>query len=120
MTVAFTTASCLSPNCSHNANANIYIGIANSLAEVSAPSTYYYGALGYYSVGINESDSNADGVIEVSSKYGGQPPEIKKVYLKAGQILHVRLDAYYSQTNIQSTYTISTPANLIDLTIIKL
>jgi hypothetical protein len=71
------------------------------------------------SAGKWENDTNNDSIFDSSST--NEPViEAKKIYLKAGQVIFVKYEAGFSETGIASTYSASSPANTIDLTLIKL
>lgn len=110
---------CLAPQCSHSIYAAISISIAKDL--ISTSSNSYAQATSYFGVSKYESDVNNDGAFELNSNYyPPQPPEIKRIYLKGGQILFAKLEANYQQTNVTADYTVDLTANSLQLEIIKL
>lgn len=108
---------CSIAGCNANVNANTNINLANSLvnAQGHPPGT----SVAWVSSFDNLNDIDSDAIFDlVSNNYATQPPEIKKYYLKAGQILYFSFNASYSQNN--STVQLSVTNSSMDITIIKL
>ena len=119
LTFSSLNALCSAPACSHNIGGGIGLFVVNDLASTSY--NFYSNIGSYFYTGKSESDSNSDSVLDPSfNTYTASPPEIKRVYLKLGQILLIKLEASFYQTNVTSDYTVSVPANSIQLEIIKL
>lgn len=108
---------CDLPGCSANVNAASTIGIASSLANAQSQSQGM--SLGWINSNDNLNDTNTDGIFDVGSfVYMGYPPEIKRFFLKAGQIIFFGFNASYNQTN--TNIKVSVSYSNMDITIIKL
>lgn len=117
VTTSLSGTNCDSTNCNANVNANSAIYLATSLANAQAHSQG--SSMSWVSAYDNLNDANSDGMFDVSNNiYGVQPPEIKRYYLKAGQILFFGFNASYNQN--LSTISASVSFSNMDITIIKL
>lgn len=116
-TSSLSGTTCDSPGCNANVNANSTINLATSLANAQSNSLGLSTAwVGTYD---SKNDINSDGIFDVvNNPYAIQPPEIKKYYLKAGQILYFGFNASYGQNS--ATITASVTSSNMDITIIKL
>ena len=111
---------CTAPSCSHSVSEGISLFMVNDLASTS---NNFFTATGpYFSASKSENDSNSDSIFDPNNynNYLAAPPEIKRIYLKLGQVLLVKFEANYFQSNATADYTVGVPANSIQLEIIKL
>ena len=116
-TASLAGTTCNSINCNANVNANSAITLATSLANAQGFSQGV--SMAWISSYDNLNDQNSDGVFDAQSNlYANMPPEIKRYYLKAGQILYFSFNASYNQ-NV-STISANVSNSSMDFTIIKL
>lgn len=116
-TTSLSGTTCDASGCNANVNANSTINLANSLTN--AQSNSQGTSMSWIGTYENLNDMNSDGIFDVANNmYGSQPPEIKKYYLKAGQILFFSFNASYNQNN--ATVTTNVTTSNMDITIIKL
>jgi hypothetical protein len=73
----------------------------------------------WFSQNKSDNDTNCDGTID-SSYDNSSPPEMKKVYLKAGQVVYFKYESSYNEQGETANYSSLIPANSLDITIIKL
>jgi hypothetical protein len=110
-----TSPTCVSVGCSYSLNSNITLKMCDNLSSLQ-DSSYLVSS----SKSTSQSDSNSDGSFDNLYNYPGSPPEIKRYYFKAGQIIYAKFESYYSTSNSTITLSSGYPANSANLTIIKL
>ena len=116
-TTSLSGTTCNANNCSANVNANSAIYLATSLTN--AQSNTQGPSMAWTGTYENLNDMNSDSIFDVTNNYyGNQPPEIKRYYLKAGQILYFGFNASYTQSS--STISVNVTNSNMDITIIKL
>lgn len=117
-TVTLSGTTCDSSGCQANINLNIAVSYANNLT--SAQSTSQGLSLGWSGVYDNKNDLNSDAAFDTNTNnlYPPPPPEIKKFYLKAGQVLYFTFNASYVASN--ATIATNVSVTSMDVTIIKL
>lgn len=116
-TTSLSGSTCDAPGCNANINANSTINLATTLAN--AQSTLQGTSVAWAGSYENLNDMNSDGIFDVTNNiYGNQPPEIRRFYLKAGQILFFSFNASYNQNS--ATIAMSITNSNMDITIIKL
>jgi hypothetical protein len=101
-------------NCSHSINSYVNIIVAASASSVGQ----YSGGM-YNGFNLSDNDTNCDGIPE-TTYINDNPPEIKKIYLKIGQVLYLKMETNYYESGETANYSTIIPANALDLTIIKL
>lgn len=117
VTSSLTGTGCSTANCSANVNAGAAINLVSSLSNAQN----YSQAMSMAWVGsyANLNDSNSDGSFDAPGNiFIAQPPEIKKYYLKAGQVIYFGFNASYSGTSASVLSQVSN--SNMDITIIKL
>lgn len=117
MNVTINSSSCDANGCSHNIGMGVHVQVGNNATAAASTSAGMMWLSGT-SVNKDERDMNSDMAFDSTSSWPGQPPEIKRYYLQAGQIIFVRAEGNFSQTSVTATYTVGVSA--IDFTIIKL
>lgn len=113
---------CDAYGCDINVNSSVSVNFADNLSQAQTSST---GSIGWSSAYQNLRDdndnngiNNDDGVFDSVIPYPAYPPEIKRYYLKSGQILFVRFEGNYNVRDVTPNITVG--LNSLDLTVIKL
>ena len=115
-TLSVTNQQCSYGNCQYNLNGSINILMAKSFNQIKwSNSSIVFNNQSKY-----ERDTDNNLTFDDSSNWDGTPPESKKIYLKTGQILYARLDAYLNQTNTSADFNINFPGSSTVFKIIKL
>ncbi len=108
---------CQITNCSVNVSNNVNVAVADSASNAAAKYNNFSFLNGiWFSNDVR--DSNSDGTFDSYSTSPGYPPESKKYYLKAGQVVFLKAEASYQLNS--ATADISAGLNSAELTIIKL
>jgi hypothetical protein len=114
-TIGVANQVCTGPSCQYNLYGSTNIILAKNFASLKWDNGMVLGV----SKSKFERDMNMDSVFDEVNNWEGNPPESRKLYLKAGQILYIRTDASYNNTSTTADYEINYPANSIQFKIVK-
>lgn len=109
--------------CDLSVNSSLTVNVSDTLAQAKSSSmSSSINWQGSYKYLRDDNDNNGvnndDGVFDPAITYPTYPPETRRFYLKAGQIIHVRFEGSYTSRDVTPDFTVG--LNSLDLTIIKL